>query len=88
MAKGHQSDRWNHTAELLAMMATSWLDGSWTPADFHPDTIAERIATPRPTGFNARFFAIRLCGPKAVQKFKEADAANEQRGSQSGASLR
>lgn len=72
MVKGYQSDAWNHTSELLAMMAKTGLDGEWAPSDFHPDHIAERAKT-KQRNFDAKFFAIRLCGQKAVDAFNAAD---------------
>lgn len=49
MAEARQSDLWNHTAALLALLANAHRDPKKTrplkPIDFHPN----RRATPTPT---------------------------------------
>jgi hypothetical protein len=46
MADGHQTDAWNHTAALLAMLANTHRDPKKTrafkPSDFHPETRREK----------------------------------------------
>ncbi|MBA2481227.1 MAG: hypothetical protein H0V44_11240 [Planctomycetes bacterium] len=43
MAEGRIGERWNHTAALLALIANCHRDPrrrAFTPADFHPRTLA------------------------------------------------
>ena len=46
MADGHQTEAWNHTAALLAMLANTHRDPKKTrafkPSDFHPGTRREK----------------------------------------------
>lgn len=74
MAKGRQSDQWNHTADLLCAVHRAWFSGEWIPSDFHPDTMAENVGSGKPvSSFDARIYAIQLCGPDAIEKFRQAD---------------
>jgi hypothetical protein len=46
MADGHQTEAWNHTAALLAMLANTHRDPKKTrafkPSDFHPSARREK----------------------------------------------
>lgn len=50
MAEGRQSDQWNHTASVLALLANAHRDPKksrpFRPEEFHPIAAAKRAARP------------------------------------------
>lgn len=80
MARARQTDQWNHTSEVLAALANGFsTDGGYKATDFHPDHLAPISQAPRKTSFSARYFAIQLCGQKAVKLFEENEKKHGRR---------
>lgn len=70
MARGRQSDQWNHTADLICNLHRVFLGGKWQASQFHPFTMEEAPKASGKTGFDARIYAVAICGQAAIEKFQ------------------